>query len=100
MIVGRGPCEWAQPPSWPCDEKTLRDRASQQASELFFREAEGHQRMRVCSACGEEDNDFVGGVCVTCHNERQMELLRHNAAFDRWESLSDRERGDEIRRAC
>ncbi len=23
MVEGDGPCEWAQPPSWPCDETTL-----------------------------------------------------------------------------
>lgn len=36
-IRGRGPCEWAQPPCWPCDEKTLREYAFPQASERFIR---------------------------------------------------------------
>jgi hypothetical protein len=38
VISGRGPCEWSQPPSWPCDEATLRAHAFPQASELFIRE--------------------------------------------------------------
>lgn len=38
-IRGGGPCEWAQPPCWPCDEATLRTHAFPQASEAFIREA-------------------------------------------------------------
>ena len=36
-IRGEGPCNWAQPPVWPCDEKTLRDHAFLEASEEFIR---------------------------------------------------------------
>lgn len=39
LISGRGPCEWSQPPSWPCDEATLREHAFPQASDQFIREA-------------------------------------------------------------
>jgi hypothetical protein len=46
LISGHGPCEWAQPPTWPCDEATLRDYAGMEASEQFFREA-----MKVVEAC-------------------------------------------------
>ena len=38
-IRGRGPCNWAQPPRWPCTESMLRAHAFPQASEQFFREA-------------------------------------------------------------
>lgn len=37
-IQGNGPCEWAQPPYWPCDEKTLREHTFPEASEKFIRE--------------------------------------------------------------
>ena len=36
-IRGNGPCNWAQPPHWPCDEATLRAHAFPQASEAFIR---------------------------------------------------------------
>lgn len=38
-IRGLGPCNWAQPPHWPCDEATLRTHAFPQASEEFIRAA-------------------------------------------------------------
>lgn len=38
-IRGLGPCNWAQPKHWPCDEETLRKSAFPQASEEFIREA-------------------------------------------------------------
>lgn len=38
-LRGRGPCNWAQPPHWPCDEATLRAHAFPQASEAFIRAA-------------------------------------------------------------
>jgi hypothetical protein len=31
-----GPCNWAQPPVWPCDEITLREHAFGEASESFL----------------------------------------------------------------
>lgn len=37
-IRGDGPCEWAQPPEWPCSERTLRAYAFPEASEAFIRE--------------------------------------------------------------
>ena len=38
-IRGFGPCNWAQPPEWPCDEATLREHAHPGASDDFVREA-------------------------------------------------------------
>ena len=35
-IRGNGPCEWAQPPHWPCDEETLRAHAFPEASDDFI----------------------------------------------------------------
>ena len=35
-IRGVGPCNWAQPPCWPCAEETLRGHAAPGASEEFF----------------------------------------------------------------
>ena len=46
-LRGDGPCEWAQPPSWPCSEETLRAHAFPEASEKFIRE---------CMAMAEEDS--------------------------------------------
>lgn len=47
-IRGRGSCNWAQPPIWPCDEATLRAHAFPQASELFLSLANGLARPRGC----------------------------------------------------
>ncbi len=37
-IRGNGPCNWTQPPTWPCDEATIRAHAFPEASEEFLRE--------------------------------------------------------------
>ena len=36
-IRGEGPCNWAQPPAWPCSEDVLRRYLFPQASEAFVR---------------------------------------------------------------
>ena len=38
-VRGQGPCEWAQPPEWPCNEEMLREHAFPEASDIFIREA-------------------------------------------------------------
>ena len=38
-IRGEGPCNWAQPPRWPCSEDVLRQHAFPEASEPFLRAA-------------------------------------------------------------
>jgi hypothetical protein len=38
-IRGEGPCNWAQPPKWPCDEGTLRGHMFPEACEEFVRSA-------------------------------------------------------------
>lgn len=35
-IRGHGPCNFAQPPVWPCDVETLREHAHPEASETFI----------------------------------------------------------------
>ena len=41
-VRGYGPCEWAQPPYWPCSEEMLREYAFAHASETFIRNALTH----------------------------------------------------------
>lgn len=38
-IRGFGPCEWSQPPTWPCSEDEIRRHAFPQASERFIHAA-------------------------------------------------------------
>lgn len=38
-IRGEGPCNWAQPPEWPCSEEMLRAHAFPEACEEFIRAA-------------------------------------------------------------
>ncbi len=38
-VRGTGPCNWSQPPYWPCDDKTLRKHAFPEAGECFLLEA-------------------------------------------------------------
>ncbi len=37
QIRGDGPCNWTQPPYWPCAEHVIRESAFPQASEEFIR---------------------------------------------------------------
>ena len=52
-----------------------------------------------CPQCGEMTEFFHEGYCEACCSENQAALDQHNAAFDRWQSLSDAEREAEIRGA-
>ncbi len=36
MVRGIGPCNWAQPPIWPCEEDTFRRYVFPEASEYFI----------------------------------------------------------------
>jgi hypothetical protein len=38
-VRGDGPCEWSQPPHWPCSEDVLRTHAFPEASERFIQSA-------------------------------------------------------------
>lgn len=46
-IRGRGPCNWAQPPHWPCSTEVLRAHAFPEASEQFLLEAEAEAEVRA-----------------------------------------------------
>lgn len=52
-----------------------------------------------CPQCGHEASQFREGVCLECWEDNQNRLDLHNHEFDRWERMSDAERGDAIRRA-
>lgn len=52
-----------------------------------------------CPQCGEDTRELHEGSCKECFEERQRELDLHNARYDHWQSLTDRERDDQIRRA-
>ena len=52
-----------------------------------------------CSQCGFLSHEFNEGVCYDCFEQNQNDLDAHNAAHDHWQSLSDAERKDAIRRA-
>lgn len=41
-IRGVGPCNWSQPPYWPCSEDVLRQHAMPEASDEFVRAAARH----------------------------------------------------------
>lgn len=38
-VRGHGPCNWAQPPTWPCSEEELRAHAFPEAGDRFFADA-------------------------------------------------------------
>lgn len=56
---------------------------------------------RHCPACGYDVpiDEFVEGYCAECWHDQQRALDEHNARFDWWNSLTDAERADQIRRA-
>jgi hypothetical protein len=43
-VRGQGPCNWSQPPCWPCSEDVLRAHAFPQASEGFIQAASLHAK--------------------------------------------------------
>lgn len=59
------------------------------------------KRLRwTCPQCGEFTPDLHEGYCADCCVDNQAAVDAHNAALDAWERLTDRERGDRIRRAA
>ncbi len=53
-----------------------------------------------CSQCGEIAISLHEGYCEKCCNQNQTELNEYNFQYDRWTSLDDDKRNEEIRRAC
>lgn len=55
--------------------------------------------MKICPCCGEDTETLYEGYCEICRKQRQDELDLHNATYDWWQGLSDREREVQIRNA-
>ena len=55
--------------------------------------------MDDCPQCGNQTERLHEGYCEPCCQENQAALDLHNAAYDRWQSMTDAKRGDEIRMA-
>lgn len=55
--------------------------------------------MYDCPQCGEATERMHEGYCEPCCQENQAALDLHNATYDRWQSMTNAERDDEIRRA-
>ncbi len=51
----------------------------------------------ICPCCGEEVKCLVEGACALCHYDRQEELDLHNQQYDYWNSLTDKQKEDQIR---
>jgi hypothetical protein len=51
-----------------------------------------------CPQCGADVMELREGVCMDCCKENQRRLDEHNEQFDRWQSLTDKQRDDEIQR--
>ena len=49
-----------------------------------------------CPQCSYETPVLIEGYCPECAEENQRALDLHNAEFDRWNKLTDRERALEI----
>ena len=56
------------------------------------------QVLYCCNQCGHDATQFQEGVCMDCCKENQRRLDEHNEQFDRWQSLTDKQRDDEIQR--
>jgi hypothetical protein len=50
--------------------------------------------------CGEETETLDEGYCPECCYQRQKELDEHNARYTWWNSLTDRQRNDEIKKGA
>lgn len=55
-IRGVGPCNWSQPPVWPCSEEMLRAHAFPEAGDGFLRAA-AEEAARLMRADDEEAPD-------------------------------------------
>ncbi len=53
----------------------------------------------ACPQCGDDTKTLNEGYCEDCRARNQQALDDHNAKFDWWNSLSDQERNEAIKRA-
>jgi NMD protein affecting ribosome stability and mRNA decay len=52
-----------------------------------------------CPQCGENTPELYEGYCAECCAANQAELDEHNAQFDRWQRMTDKQREFEIKQA-
>ncbi len=52
-----------------------------------------------CPQCSFESEEIYEGYCKECCEENQKTLDQHNFEFDRWESMTDAQRDNDIKRA-
>ena len=53
--------------------------------------------MFTCPQCGEDTPELHEGYCRECCDDNQSRLDQHNAQYDEWERLTDKQRDDAIR---
>lgn len=56
--------------------------------------------MDICPQCGRDTPTLHEGCCEDCRDENQSRLDTHNAEYDYWRAMSDRDRDAAIRRAA
>lgn len=66
---------------------------------LLHTKAQAAKREFYCPQCGHDTPELHEGYCRECCDDRQRALDEHNASFDAWERLTDRERYEKIREA-
>jgi len=65
---------------------------------MAFCEAEkGIASAFVCPQCGDPTEALHEGYCEPCRDANQNALDLHNAEYDRWQGMTDRQRADEIK---
>ncbi len=52
-----------------------------------------------CPQCGEQTKQLFEGYCNSCCHENQVSLDLSNAELDRWLSMTDEQRTNEINRS-
>ncbi len=57
--------------------------------------------MDSCPQCGNEtpEDQWQEGYCVDCCTDQQRSLDEHNAQFDHWNGLTEKQKTNAIRRA-
>jgi hypothetical protein len=55
--------------------------------------------MSSCPQCGCDTDGLTEGVCVDCFSANQLALDLHNAEYDHWNSLTERQKDEAIAKA-